>query len=581
MKLSDALVCALVDLGVRHVFGVSGANIEHFHDAIHRASPGVIESVLAKTETGAAFMADAQARVHGSLGVCCATSGGGMMNLAVGIAESFQASIPVLAIVGQTPSQLDGRGAFQESTGIGRTVDALAMMRTISKFAVRIDDPRTFWRTLRDALVACFEGRPGPAVLLVPRDAFDAEVGPMPDGFPRSLDELRATVTPDPLGLRALVHALRRAKRPALVVGPFAAASARAGSVRRFAEAMQLPVFTTMEAVAAFPHEHRLFAGIVGAAGHPSAHACLNSEVDRIVVVGSDLGMMVRGPILRGLERARVAIVHPEPAEAVRAVPAALHVRGDLELIFQRLLEAHRAEAFPSRHEVPEIARYAARLVDDSESSSADLLQSEAITVLEDQLSPRAHVVVDAGNCAAAALHGMNLGGIASSTIALGMGGMGYSIAAAVGTQLLAKPGETTMVVLGDGAFLMLGLEVHTAVELGLPILFVVFNNAAHGMCVTRQNLFFEGRHEATRYERVSIASAARGLGSPSRLWVGRARSRGEMTDLLAHYRAQGPMPGVLELEILREEVPPFAPFLGADAPTVVARPERVTVPAA
>jgi len=454
-------------------------------------------------------------------------------------------------------------------------------MRAISKFSMRIDDPRTFWATLRDALEACLTGRPGPAVLLVPRDAFDAEVGPMPADFPRSIDDLRATVTPDPLGLRALVHALRRAKRPALVVGPFAAASARAGSLRRFAEALQLPVFTTMEAVAAFPQEHRLFAGIVGAAGHPSAHAVLNDEIDRIIVVGSDLGMMVRGPIVRGLGRARVAIVHPEPAEAVRAVPAALHVRGDVEPIFQRLLEAHRAEAFPSRHAIPEIARYAARLVDEREAGTDDLLQSEAIAVLEDHLSSRAHVVVDAGNCAAAALHGMNLAGVASSTIALGMGGMGYAVAAAVGTQLLAKPGETTTVVLGDGAFLMLGLEVHTAVELGLPILFVVFNNAAHGMCVTRQDLFFAGRHEATRYDRVAIATAARGLGNSERLWVGRARTRGEMEELLAEYRARGPMTGVLELELLREEVPPFAPFLGPDAPTVIARPERVAVPAA
>jgi acetolactate synthase-1/2/3 large subunit len=283
MKLSDALVEVFLGLGVRHVFGVSGANIEHLHDALYRAGRDRIESVLAKTETGAAFMADAQARVHGVLGVCCATSGGGMMNLAVGIAESYQASVPVLAIVGQTPAALDGRGAFQESTGIGRTVDALAMMRAISKFSARIDDAGAFWSTLRDALVACFEGRPGPAVLLVPRDRFDAEVGEMPAWFPRSLEALRSDVEPNVLGILMLAQELRRAKRPALLVGPFAGESARKGALRRFAEAMQLPVFTTMEAVTAFPQEHRLFAGVVGAAGHPSAHAHIMGEVDRLV----------------------------------------------------------------------------------------------------------------------------------------------------------------------------------------------------------------------------------------------------------------------------------------------------------
>src|SRR6201995_295751 len=127
MRLADALVVTLRDWGVRYVFGVSGANIEHVHDAIHRLGEGRLSSVLAKSEVGAAFMADARARVKKTLGVCCSTSGGGMMNLAVGIAEAYAESVPVLALVGQPSSALDGRGAFQDSSGIGRSVDALAL----------------------------------------------------------------------------------------------------------------------------------------------------------------------------------------------------------------------------------------------------------------------------------------------------------------------------------------------------------------------------------------------------------------------------------------------------------------------
>jgi acetolactate synthase-1/2/3 large subunit len=226
-----------------------------------------------------------------------------MMNLAVGVAESFQASVPVLAIVGQTPTNLDGRGAFQESTGIGRTVDALGMWRSMSKFAARIDDASHFWALFRDALVEALEGRPGPSVLLIPRDLFEHEVGDVPEWFPKSIDELRSTVPVDALGFHGLVAALRRAKHPALVVGPAAAARGGVSCLRRFAEATQIPVFTTMEAVSAFPQEHHLFAGIIGAAGHPSAHAYLNERADAIVVVVSDLGAMVRGSVAVGLER--------------------------------------------------------------------------------------------------------------------------------------------------------------------------------------------------------------------------------------------------------------------------------------
>src|SRR6185312_7941219 len=120
MKLVDALVATLAAWDIRFVFGVSGANIEHVHDAIHRLGSSQLRAVLAKSEVGAAFMADARARVHRTLGVCCATSGGGMMNLAVGLAEAYAESVPVLALIGQPPSQLAGRGGFQDSSGIGR-----------------------------------------------------------------------------------------------------------------------------------------------------------------------------------------------------------------------------------------------------------------------------------------------------------------------------------------------------------------------------------------------------------------------------------------------------------------------------
>ena len=127
MKLIDALVTTLRDWDLGYIFGVSGANIEHLHDAVHRLGDNRLEAVLTKSEVGAAFMADARARVHKTLGVCCSTSGGGMMNLAVGIAESYAESVPVLALVGQTATTFDGRGGFQDSSGLGRTVHATAM----------------------------------------------------------------------------------------------------------------------------------------------------------------------------------------------------------------------------------------------------------------------------------------------------------------------------------------------------------------------------------------------------------------------------------------------------------------------
>jgi acetolactate synthase-1/2/3 large subunit len=580
VKLVDALVSTLRDWNVQYVFGVSGANIEHVHDAIHRLGDGKLESVLAKSEVGAAFMADARARAQRKLGVCCATSGGGMMNLAVGVAESFAESVPVLAIVGQIPSTLEGRGGFQDSSGVGRTVDALGMWRAMSKLVARIDAAAGFWETLEAAARAALTGRQGPAVLLITRDAYDLEVPERPEDFPMDLSALARPVALPPGKTDALLAAIRGARRPVIILGSGVSRSSEPDAVVRFAIEAGIPVVTTMANPSGFPNDHGLYLGTIGAAGHPSAHAYLNDRADLIIAVGTGLGAMIRQPIQRALARCPVAVVNIDAGEIGRTLGPSLVVEADAGIVFQELRRG-RAEA-PFKHPpvAYELRRYLPEMVEPPESavryigtrSKGGLLQSQAIDVLGGQLPSNGHILFDAGNCAAAAIHGMAMPRNSTSTIALGMGGMGYAIAGAIGAQLGAPVRQRSVVLCGDGAFLMLGFEIHTAVERGLPILFVVFNNAKHGMCVTRQNVYFEGRVESSEYARVDIATVARGLGDPSRLWVERATTSAQLRSALATYGSLPARPGVIELVLTREEVPPFAPFLQPDHPTYAVR---------
>lgn len=219
MRLADALVVALRDWGVRYVFGVSGANIEHVHDAIHRIGDARLSSVLARREDGAAYMADCRARVHRTLGVCCSTSGGAMMNLAVGLAESYADSVPVLAIVGAPPGYLHGRGAFQDSSGIGRSVDAVGMLSAITKRVFRIEGPDGFWDVISSAAGTALSGRPGPVAVVLPRDMCEVDVGPRPADWQ---DDLAKLVAPDPLdelAITRLFELIRRARKPVLLLG--------------------------------------------------------------------------------------------------------------------------------------------------------------------------------------------------------------------------------------------------------------------------------------------------------------------------------------------------------------------------
>ncbi len=308
----------------------------------------------------------------------------------------------------------------------------------------------------------------------------------------------------------------------------------------------------------------------------------MNDQADLVVAIGTELGAMLRQPWSRALERATVIAVASDTGQIERNVAPRLCVRGTPATVLRAMLDIYDVRPFTHDYEEEPLRRYVAELAPASganEPPANALLQSEAIALLEGHLPKNGHVLFDAGNCAAASIHGMRLPENAVGLIALGMGGMGYAIAGAIGAQLGAAPGERTVVLCGDGAFLMLGFEVHTAVELALPILFVVFNNAKHGMCVTRQHAYFEGRVDCTEYTRVDVAATSRGIGADGRLWVGRAATRGELIDALDEFHASADRPGVLELVLAQEEIPPFAPFLRADAATYevpATRPSKV-----
>jgi acetolactate synthase-1/2/3 large subunit len=580
MRLADALVTTLRDWGLEYLFGVGGANIEHLYDAVHRLGRGRFRSVLAKSEIGAAFMADGRARVHRTLGVCCATSGGGMMNLAVGIAEAFAESVPVLAIVGQPPSKHEGRGAFQDSSGIGRSVNADRLWSAITKYRARIGEASDFWPCLESAVRTALSGRPGPAVLLIPRDLFDCEVGERPAWLPGRLQDLNDARRAPAEAIVELFDAIRAARTPVLLVGSGVDRCRHPGAVVEFARRLGIPAATTLSSKNSFPNDDPLYLGMVGMAGEPSVHRYLQEEADLIIAVGTGLNVMTAQPIQAALQPERLAVVNVDMGEVLRIVTPAVFVEADAGVVFAELNRlCDEADVVPRSPALVPVRRYAPQLAADlppaefgwsEDEPRGSLLQSDALAVLQQFLPASGHLLFDAGNCAAAALHYLRLPRTVSSTIALGMGGMGYAIPAAIGAQMGCRRGSRTMVFCGDGAFLMLGTEVNTAVHYQLPILFVVFNNGMHGMCVTRQQLYFEGRIEAARYPTVAVADVARGLGSAEQLWVGSASSSGELCAQLSDY-LESDRPGVLELRLGREQVPPFVPFLPANAPTYLA----------
>jgi len=574
MLLADAIINVLRDLDLRYVFGVSGANIEHIHDAIYRLGKGRIRSVMTKSEYGAAFMADARARVHRTLGVCCSTSGGGMMNLAVGIAESYAQEVPVLALVGQPPLSMEGRGGFQDSSGKAGALDGEGFWNAIAKWVCKIDSPALFWAHLAKAITLPFEGRQGPAVMLLPRDMMTVDVGEKPSWFPQVLPNHSVPViSPDIVS--DVWASIRKAKQPVFIMG--------SGVIRHGAEELAcqlaletgITVVSTLASPGIFPNSLRNYLGMIGVAGHPSAHRYISEHSDLVIAVGTKLCAMTRGPLESVLADKELWLINGDSSEIAPSLCPSRIVETNLKALFLGLIELQ--SHFPLQKELPANANvtcfvpqkidYSAHRIKHPAAQNGGLVQSEALHCLNHYLPEEGHIFFDAGNCAAAAAHFLKIPEGVSTTIALGMGGMGYAIAAAIGAQMGEIQEKRTIVFCGDGAFMMTGLEIHTAVDYQLPILWVVFNNNMHGMCVTRQHLMFGDRFEANVYSEINIMQIAKGFGDAEKIWTACATNLMELEAALADYISyHRRKPGVLELKIAQEEMPPFAPFLDKDS---------------
>jgi acetolactate synthase-1/2/3 large subunit len=187
----------------------------------------------------------------------------------------------------------------------------------------------------------------------------------------------------------------------------------------------------------------------------------------------------------------------------------------------------------------------------------------DAMAVLDGALPDGADIVVDAGNTGASAVHYLPARRGGRFAVALGMGGMGYSFGAGIGMAFgranSGRRGGRTVVIAGDGAFFMHGMEVHTAVHYRLPVTFVLFNNNAHAMCVTREQLFYDDLYSYNRF-RSSRLGAGLAAMFPGLTSVDVTDLDGFAAAMRAALDVDGP--AVVSVECAADEIPPFAPFL-------------------
>jgi acetolactate synthase I/II/III large subunit len=537
-RVIDVFLSYLKAEGVEVVFGIPGGLLHPFFEVL-QADPA-LRLVVTRHEEGAAFMADGYARVTRRLSVCAGTSGPGATNLLTGVACAFADGVPMLVVTGQAASHALGKGAAQETSR--EDMDIVAMFRPVTKYSAMVVSPESMTQHLRRALRQALNGRPGPVHLNVPVDIWDK---PLVEAWfdPSTYRPDTRTFARDAVdrAARALLHA----RRPTILAGAGVAVSGAEEHLSVLAELLSARVATTPRGKGIFPEDHPLSLGVMGFAGHADARrTMLGNDTDVLLTVGTSLNETATLNWRPELARERTLIQLDIDAERIgRNYPVDIALVGDAQTVLVELVyHAHRLireGAAPSstwEHE-PALVRGHRRFLDpEMRTSDAIPLTPQRWRVdMEEALPDDAVIFSDIGGHMLSNIHHLCIGARQKFVLNLGFGSMGHGTVAPIGAAL-ALPGRPVVAIVGDACFTMNGMEVLTAVEHDVKVVWIVENNNMHGITWHGSKLVGSRQPlDCVRYRRpLDVAGIARAMGLAAYVVAAPGEMQGALREALA-----------------------------------------------
>jgi acetolactate synthase-1/2/3 large subunit len=482
--------------GVTKVFGQCGHTNYALIDACHRLG---IEYVSFRHEQMAAHAADAYYRLSHKLAVLNVHLSPGLTNALTGVASAAADSTPMLVITGNTPSYHHAREPHQ---GIRFHSDASQgdIYRPICKRVWRVDDAKFLVDVMPRALNIAQTGRPGAVLLDVPMDVFSQQLEAKPVTLARRSNYERASAPR--AGVEAAAVLLAAAKAPFIFAGNGAMQSEASDELRQIAELLAAPVATTLMAKGIFPEDHVLSVGMTGIWGTRVANNLARSA-DVILAVGTAFGeadcSSWNPNYTFAIPPTQLIQIDIDPQEVGKIYPVSVGLVGDAKSTLNDLAASLRAAN-------PQPA--AARATDlktqkDAWQKELSAEQRNAGTPIHparllneiSRIAPRDTVfVTDVG---------WNKNGAGQQLVARvprsfitsgGLATMGFAPAAAIGAKI-AAPNRPVMCLVGDGGFLSVAGAVTTAVELGIPVVWVIFNNFCFSTIRTVGTTYFNNSY--------------------------------------------------------------------------------------
>lgn len=516
------LVEALEREGVEYIFAYPGGASMEIHQALTRSK---IRTILPRHEQGGSFAAEGYARATGRPGVCMATSGPGATNLVTAIADAYMDSVPLVAITGQVPQAMIGKGAFQETDFFGMTLPVVKHSYLITEIA---DIPRI----VKEAFHIAQSGRPGPVVIDFPKNIQLQKAQPV---WPADINirGYQAMKKADDLALNEIIGLIEKAERPLLYCGGGIITGNASEELLKFVEATKIPVTTTIMGCGAFPETHPLSLRWLGMHGAAYANWAVSGEfkprkelteplvklkdgADLLLAFGVRFDDRVTGKVDEFCKSGTIVHIDIDQSEHNKNKKVQLAIESDIKYALGRLNEMVRKRSIqkkfdpwhkqiaewksraPFRYGVTEEVVRSEHMRDHLQGKESEIILPQyAIELLYELTKGEAIITTGVGQ------HQMWAGQWYKYTFprqfltSAGLGAMGYGYPAAMGAKV-AFPDKQVIDIDGDGSFLMNVQELATAHIEKIAAKALILNNQHLGMVVQWEDNFHDGNRGHT-----------------------------------------------------------------------------------
>jgi acetolactate synthase I/II/III large subunit len=485
---SQAVLEALVQEGVKTIFGYPGGAIMPVYDALYDYGDR-LEHILVRHEQGAIHAAQGFARVSGKTGVVFATSGPGATNLVTGLADAMIDSTPVVCITGQVFAHLLGTDAFQET-------DVINIVTPVTKWAFQVTNAEEIPNVLAKAFYIASTGRPGPVVIDITKNAqlqlFDYK------GYEKC-QHIRS-YKPKPEIRHSYIEdaakVINDAKKPFVIYGQGVILGNAEQEFTEFIEKGNFPSAWTILGMGAVPTDHELSVGMLGMHGNYGPNL-LTNECDVLIAVGMRFDDRVTGRLNKYAKQAKIVHLDIDPAEIDKNVKTTVAVWGDCKEtlpLLTKLIQKNENQAWLQQFRDCTIKETEKVIFQEQNPESDTLTMAEVIKYINEITDGAAVIVTDVGQHQMVACRYAKMNQTRSNITSGGLGTMGFALPAAIGAKYGA-PDRQVIAIIGDGGFQMTLQELGTIMQANVNVKIIILNNQFLGMVRQWQELFHQNRY--------------------------------------------------------------------------------------